>query len=238
MSALCEGQGPARGRSGALLIPIIPVAGGVRALFGAGGRLVPPRVFPETLVSDHCLQWCENLALIGHLSKLQQVCDIKATPRYRGVPNATALSARKEWASRARKFRSHLTWMTEVRRRVIDTESDIMADMVLSQGGTSVSSHVQYEHKTHDHGRRYASAISVQPGVLPAGTQDVDMVNAMTNLVVQAMDKLELPQWLSVRELPHWRQYADHTNRLRVEMQANLGPSAKRVILSVAHADR
>ena len=115
---------------------------------------------------------------------------------------------------------------------MIDTESDNMADTVLSQGGTSVSSHVQYEYKTHDYGRRYASAIGVQrcsnlvrANVLPAGTQDFDMVNAMTYLVVQAMNKLELPQWLPMRELPHWRHYADHTARLRVEMQANLGPS-------------
>ena len=184
-------------------------------------------------MSGHSLQWCENLARIGHLSKLQQVCDVKANPRHRGVPNAAALSARKEWASRARKFRSHLTWMTEVRRRVIDTESDNMADMVLPQGGTSVSSHVQHEYKTHDYGRRYASAIGVQRCSnlvrAPAGTQDFDMVNAMTNLVVQAMDKLELSQWLPMRELPHWRHYADRTARLRVEMQADLGPSAKRV---------
>ena len=61
------------------------------------------------------------------------------------------------------------------------------------------------------------------------------MVNTMTNLVVQAMNKLEPTQWLPMRELPHWRHYADHTARLRVEMQGNLGPSAKRVILSVAH---
>ena len=73
---------------------------------------------------------------------LQQVRDMEANPRYRGVPNAAALSAMKEWASQARKFRSHLTWMTEARRRVIDTESDNMAHMVLSQGGTSVLSHV------------------------------------------------------------------------------------------------
>ena len=61
------------------------------------------------------------------------------------------------------------------------------------------------------------------------------MVDKMTNLVVQAMTKLELPQWLPMRDLLHWRHYADHTARLRVQMQAHLGPSAKRVILSVAH---
>ena len=131
--------------------------------------------------------------------------------------------------------------MTEVRRRVIHTKSDNMADMVLSQGGTSVSSHVQYDSKTHDYGQRCASATGVQrcsnlvrANVLPARTQDFDKVNATTKLVVQAMDKLELPQWLLTKEL-HWRHCADHTARLRVEMQANLGPSAKRVILSVAH---
>ena len=166
---------------------------------------------------------------------------MKGNPRYRGVPNAAALSARREWASKARSFRSHLTWMTEVRRRAIDTESDNMADMVLSHRGTSVSNQVQYEYKTHDHGRRFSSAIGVQrcsnlvrANVLPAGTQDFDTVNAMTNLVVQATSKLELPQWLPMRELPHWRHCADRTARLRLQVQDHLGPNAKRVILSVA----
>ena len=166
-----QGQGPTRrvqtaedngvlegitgqGRSGVLLIPSIPVAGGIRPLFGAGEPVGPLRVFPETLVADRGLLWCENLGLIGHLTKLQQVCDQKANPRYRGVPNAAALSERKEWAIKARKYRSHLMWMAEVRRRVLDMESDNMADTVLSQGGTSVSSQVQYEYKSHDYGRR------------------------------------------------------------------------------------
>ena len=72
---------PARGRSGVLLIPSILVAGGIRPLFGAGEPDGPPRVFPETLVADGGLLWCENLGLIGHLTKLQQVCDQNANPR-------------------------------------------------------------------------------------------------------------------------------------------------------------
>ena len=134
---------PSRRRSGVLLIPSIPVAGGIRPLFGAGEPDGPPRVFPETLVADHGLLWCENLGLIG-------------------VPNAAALSERKEWAIKARKYRSHLTWMTEVRWRVLDTESDNMADTVLSQGGTSVSSQVQYEYKATitDDGTRQLSVYS------------------------------------------------------------------------------
>ena len=117
-----------------------------------------------------------------------------------------------------------------------------MADMVLPQGGTSISSLVRYECKTREYGLRCAFAIGVQrcsnlvrANVLPVGTQDFDMVNAMTNLVVQAIHKLELPQWLPMRGLGHWRDYSEHTSGLREQTQANFGPSAKRVILSVAH---
>ena len=106
----------------------------------------------------------------------------------------------------------------------------------------SRSSQVQYDYKTHSYGRRHSSAIGVQrcsnlirSMVLPAGTQHFDMVNAMTNLVVQAMNKLELPTWLPMRELRHWRHYAEHTAGMREQMQAQIGVSAKRVILSVAH---
>ena len=127
---------PARGRSGALLFPVIPVAGGVRALSGAGEPQVPPRVFPETLVSDHNLQWCENLALISHLTKLQQVCDMKANPR----------RSRAFGEERIGEPSPQVPFTFDVDdRRVIDTESDNMADMVLSV------SHVQYEYKTHDY---------------------------------------------------------------------------------------
>ena len=128
--------------------------------------------------------------------------------------------------------------MTEVRRRVLDTQSDNMADTVLSQGGTSVSSQVRYEYKSHDYGRRYSTAIGVQrcsnlmrANMLPAGTQDFDMVNAVTNLVVQAMSRMDLPHWLPMRSLPHWRRYADNTTAV----QTHLGANAKKVLLSVAH---
>ena len=113
-----------------------------------------------------------------------------------------------------------------------------MADTVLSHGGTSVSSQVQYEYKSHDYGRRYSTAIGVQrcsnlmrANILPAGTQDFDMVNAMTNLVVQAMSRMDLP----MRSLPHWRHYADNTAAVRARMQTHLGPNSKKVLLSVAH---
>ena len=129
-----------------------------------------------------------------------------------------------------------------MRRRVLDTESDNMADKVLSQGGTSVSSQVQYEYKSHDYGQRYSTAIGVQrcsnlmrANILPAGTQDFDMVNAMTNLVIQAMSRMDLPHWLPMRSLPHWRHYADNTTAVRAQMQTHLCANAKKVLLSVAH---
>ena len=188
---------PARGRSGALLIPNIPVGSGVLPFFGAARPFDPHRSLLETLLCDHSLNVCKNVALVHHMTKLEQACDMKANVRFRGAPNAAAISAKKEWTRRSQKFRSHLQWMTEVRRRVTDTETDTMADMVLSHGGTSISSQMQDDYKTHNYGRRYSSAIGVQrcsnlirSMVLPAGTQDFDRVNAMTNLVVQAMNKL------------------------------------------------
>ena len=57
----------------------------------------------------------------------------------------------------------------------------------------------------------------------------------MANLVVQAMNELELPTWLPIWELRRWRHYADHTAWMREQMQAQIGVSAKRVILSVVH---
>ena len=49
------------------------------------------------------------------------------------------------------------------------------------------------------------------------------MVNAMTNLVVQAVRKMDLSSWLPLRELSSWSDYADH-----------LGAKTKAVILGVA----
>ena len=114
----------------------------------------------------HCCRirayWCENVALISHVTKSQQARDAKANDESRGIMNAAAVAVWKDWAAKARKFRSHLLWLTGVRRRVAATESDNKADMVLSQGGTSITSVVRYQHKSHDYGRRYSSAIGVQ----------------------------------------------------------------------------
>ena len=233
---------PARGRSGVLLISHISTGSGIRALFTTAGHPDPPNTFPEALQSDHSMQWCEHMCLISHLTKLHQACDAKANEKHRGGLKASAVAVRKVWASKARKYRSHLTWMTEMRRRVSETESDNMADMVLSQGGTSITSVVRYQYKLPGYGRRYSSLLSVQrcsnlirAHALPVGTQDFDIVNAMTNFVVQAMRKLDLPEWLPLKELSHWTHYADHTTELREKMQAHLGVGAKRVIMSVAH---
>ena len=48
------------------------------------------------------------------------------------------------------------------------------------------------------------------------------MVNAMTNLVVQAVRKMDLSSWLPLRELSSWFDYADHTTAIRGRLQGFL----------------
>ena len=55
------------------------------------------------------------------------------------------------------------------------------------------------------------------------------MVNAMTNLVVQTVRKMDLPSWLPLRELSSWSDCADRTTAIR------LGTKTKAAIQSVAH---
>ena len=57
----------------------------------------------------------------------------------------------------------------------------------------------------------------------------------MTNLVVQAVGKMDLPSWLPLRELSSWSDYADHTTATRGRLQGFLGAKTKTVIPGVAH---
>ena len=61
------------------------------------------------------------------------------------------------------------------------------------------------------------------------------MVNAMANLVVQAVRQMDLPSWLPLRDLSSWSDCADHTAAIRRRLQGFLGAKTKAVILGVAH---
>ena len=105
----------------------------------------------------------------------------------------------EKWAAKAQKYRSHLAWMTAVRDQVAFVETDSMADLVLPQAGTTIANLVRYQYKVGNFGRRYSSPPGAQrcsnlvrARVLPPATEDFDMVNAMTNLVVQAVRKMDL----------------------------------------------
>ena len=78
-----------------------------------------------------------------------------------------------------------------------------MADLVLSQGGTTIANFVRCQYKVGNRGRRYSSPLGAQrcsnlvrAHVLPPATEDFDMVNVSTNLVVQAVRKIYLTSWL------------------------------------------
>ena len=97
-----------------------------------------------------------------------------------------------------------------------------MVDLVLSQGGTTIANLVRYQNKVGNLGRRYSSPLAAQrcsnlvrAGVLPPATKDFDMVNAMTNLVVRAVRKMDLTSWMPLRELSTWPDKADHTTAIR-----------------------
>ena len=78
-------------------------------------------------------------------------------------------------------------------------------DLVLSQGGTTSANFVRYQFQgvTSVVGIRHHSEQSAtwfEP--MCCLLQDYfDVVNAMTNLVVQAVRKMDLPSWLPFREL-------------------------------------
>ena len=106
--------------------------------------------------------------------------------------------------------------MTAVRCQVAVVETDNMADLVLSQGGTTIANLLRYQNKVGNLGRRYSSPLGAQrcsnlvrAHVLPPATEDFDKVNAMTSLVVRAVRKMDLPSRLPLRELGSWSDYAD-----------------------------
>ena len=63
-------------------------------------------------------------------------------------------------------------------------------------------------------------------------------MKAMTNLVVQAVRKMDLPSWLPLRESSSWSDYADHTTATRGRLRGFLGAKTKAVILGVARGCR
>ena len=99
-------------RGTAPLIPLIPTQRGVLDLFPPVQDGAEPGAHRETLSSDHCVSWCECVALIRHVVKLQEACDAKANHMGRGVMNAMDERDEEKRAAKAQKYRSHLAWMT------------------------------------------------------------------------------------------------------------------------------
>ena len=55
------------------------------------------------------------------------------------------------------------------------------------------------------------------------------MVNAMTNLVVRAVRKMDLPSWLPIRALSGWSDDTDDITAIRGRLQGFLGGKTKAV---------
>ena len=85
-----------RGRSGAPLIPRIPTERRVLDLSSSLCCRAPnPSHTAKRCGSDPCVSWCECVALVGHLVKLQEACDAKANHRVRCVMNAMDVVEKK-----------------------------------------------------------------------------------------------------------------------------------------------
>ena len=142
--------------------------------------------------------------------------------------NAMDVVEKKKRAAKAQKIPvapgvDDLAWCDQV--AVVETDN--MADLVLSQGGTTIANLVRYQNMVGNLGRRYSSPLVAQRcsnlvRVLPPATGDFDLVNAVTNPVVQAVRKLDLPSWLPLRELGSRSDYADHTTAMRGRLQGFL----------------
>ena len=70
--------------------------------------------------------------------------------------------------------------------------------------------------------------------MLLVATQDFDVVNAMSNLVVPAVRRLDVPQCLPLRNLSHWSHCVERTAQVLDQLQAHLGAKAQSIILAVA----
>ena len=77
------------------MIPRIPIERGVLDLFPPVPDGAKPVAHRETLSADPCVSWCEIVALIKNLVKLQEACDTKANHRGRCVMNAMDVVEKK-----------------------------------------------------------------------------------------------------------------------------------------------
>ena len=143
--------------------------------------------------------------------------DVKANHRGRGVMNAMDV-VEKKMAAKAQKDRSHLV----VRDQVVVVETDSMADLVLSQGRTTIANLVRYQSPVCVTARGTALQ---QPGSGPS----------CYGRFRQRRDKSRGAGRLPLRELSSWSDHADHTAAILGRLQGFLGAKTKAVILGVAH---
>ena len=139
----------------------------------------------------------------------QASCQIEGGMRREGEPKGSRCDERDGSGGprKPRKYRSHLAWMNAVRDQVAVVETDNMADLVLSQGRTTTAKLVRYQCEVGNHGHRHPPPLGAQrcsnvvrDHALPSASEDFDTVNVMTNLLVQAVRKMDLSSWLPLRD--------------------------------------
>ena len=195
---------PPRGRSGSPLIPRILEECEVLDLFPPVPDGAEPVAQRETLSADPCVSWCECVALIRHLVKLQGACDAKANHRGRGVMNAMDVVEKKNEPRKSRKDRSHLAWMTPCATRSrLSKRTTCPTSSCRRAGRRSRTSCVTSM-------RSVSSVASIRH----RSGHMCCLLPQRISTAVQAARKMDLPFWLPLRELSSWSDYADHTTAI------------------------
>ena len=125
-------QMPPRGKTGVPMIPHVALPSGLLSLFPDVPADRQARGLPETIGSQRCMDCSESVSMTRHVTTSQQVDAAKSTETKRGMMNAN----------------NDATWQViSVRRRVFRIETGNMAELVLSQGRSTVSADVYYEYE-------------------------------------------------------------------------------------------
>ena len=195
-------------------------------------------------ISLEALERCDRGCQLHNLSIIHQHLEDELatlTRRGAGIMSLQDRVRMKELKRQLAKSASHLKCVEHLRSNVQGNVRS-MQHVVLSQGGDTLKRPVQYSYKFPAQGRKYAAEGGAQGMsrrarklLLPAGVVDLDLKNAMTSLVAQAVPLLDLSLPWPAEVMGAWTEYANDTEGVRSRIREQTKMPAKSLLLAVAH---